>query len=375
MRVVPHRIPALLLLLLFAGCAGNQTSPEVATQDADDTPGMTTVPVVPDTDEGGVPSDPDAMTPGADSPETDTVDENLPLLDRTQQTVFNVVNATSQRFDSFFGSTELSEGANVTRGRLSVGGQWDQRDGFKERLRLKARFPLPALRERTSLILGRAPANDFVDGSSSETIDTLPDRFNDFEDDDWLLGLGYTRNSGVARGWDLGIGVKLGTPLEPYVRAQYRWNRDIGKAWLWRVLPVVFVQNQRGAGASLTNILDYAVTPSWMLRSWTILQGEDEIDGLGWTQKFMSYHALAGRNAISYSIYARGETSNDVPMQDYGVEVLYRRRVARDWFFVDMWTRVNWPRQFPEEIRETNWGFGLEVEMQFGDWPGRPQNP
>jgi len=298
---------------------------------------------------------------------------DLPLLDRTQRTVFNVVNATSQRFDSFFGSTELAEGENVRRGRLSVGGQWDERDGFKERLRLKARFPLPALRERTSLVLGRAPANDFVDGSASENIDTLPDRFNDFEDDDWLLGLGYTRNSGVSRGWDFGIGMKIATPVEPYVRAQYRWNREIGDAWLWRVRPLVFVQNQRGAGASLTNILDYALTSSWMLRSWTILQGEDEIEGLGWTQKFMSYHALAGKNAVSYSVYARGETTNDVPLQDYGIELLYRKRVARDWFFVDVWTRVSWPQEFVDEIRETNWGFGVEFELQFGDWPGRPQ--
>lgn len=364
-----------MLLMPMIGCAGvgsevvpdSATAVEVKGQSAGRT-----------SSDGGAD---DTAAQALDEPaaiDSDTVDEagkeaDLPLLDRTQRTVFNVVNATSQRFDSFFGSTELVEGENVTRGRLSVGAQWDQRDGFDERLRLKARFPLPALRQRTSLVLGRAPANDFVDGSSSENIDTLPDRFNDFEDEDWLLGLGYTRNSGVSRGWDFGVGMKLASPVEPYVRAQYRWNREIGNAWLWRVRPLVFVQNQRGAGASLTNILDYAVTSSWMLRSWTILQGEDEIEGLGWTEKLVSYHALAGKNAISYSVYARGETANDVSLQDYGIELLYRKRVARDWFFVDVWTRVSWPREFPEEVRETNWGVGLEFELQFGDWPGRPQ--
>ena len=362
-RTIPRFETMLLAFLVVAGCA---SSPEPAGPDAEH-PG---VPVDPA-------SGPDVAAVDAEvDPVSDAIDpsdEDLPLLDRTQRTVFNVVNATSQRFDSFFGSTELAEGENVRRGRLSVGGQWDERDGLKERLRLKARFPLPALRKRTSLVLGRGPANDFVDGSSSENIDTLPDRFNEFEDEDWLLGLGYTRNSGVSRGWDFGVGMKIATPVEPYVRAQYRWNREIGNAWLWRVRPLVFVQNQRGAGASLTNIVDYAVTSSWMLRSWSILQGEDEIEGLGWTQKFMSYHALAGKNAVSYSVYARGETANDVPLQDYGLELLYRKRVARDWFFVDVWTRVSWPQEFVDEIRETNWGFGVEFELQFGDWPGRPQ--
>ncbi len=70
------------------------------------------------------------------------------LLDKTQRTVYAVVNGTSQWFDSFFGSTEFSEGANVSWGLVSVGSRWDQRDGFKPRFRLKARFPLPALKQR-----------------------------------------------------------------------------------------------------------------------------------------------------------------------------------------------------------------------------------
>ena len=34
---------------------------------------------------------------------------------------------------------------------------------------------------------------------------------------------------------------------------------------------------------------------------------------------------------------------------------------------------TSWPQEFIDEVRETNWGFGVEFELQFGDWPGRPQ--
>ncbi|MDH4255723.1 MAG: hypothetical protein OEX13_14520 [Gammaproteobacteria bacterium] len=363
--------PALLVGIMagaIAGCASAPAEPDPAAN------AETGTSVAAD----AVQVDPPAGTPDARDADGEPAAagepvEELPLLDRAQRAVFNVVNTTSQRFDSFFGSTELAEGENVSRGRLSVGGQWDQRDGFKERLRMKARIPLPALRNRTSLVFGRGDADDFVDGSSSENIDNLPDRFNAFEEDDWLLGLGYARHHGIARGWDVSIGMKLGSPVEPYVQTTYRWNRHLGEAWLWRVRPRLFVQNERGAGASLTNILDYAVSTTWMLRSWTILKTEDEVEGMGWTTKLASYHALRGKDAISYSVFGTGETLNDVALQDYGVEVLYRKRIARDWFFVDVWTRLSWPREFLEEAREANWGVGLEFEMQFGDWPGRPQ--
>ncbi|MGB5255875.1 MAG: hypothetical protein WBN44_01360, partial [Woeseiaceae bacterium] len=90
--------------------------------------------------------------------------EKVPLLDRTQQTVFSVTSATAQRIDNIFGSADVEEEATVSRGRLSAGGQWDERNDLKERIRLKARVALPALNKRTSLIFGRGEANEVVDG-------------------------------------------------------------------------------------------------------------------------------------------------------------------------------------------------------------------
>lgn len=297
------------------------------------------------------------------------------LLDRTQRTIYEVVNGTSQWFDSFFGSTELAEGANVSRGLVSVGSRWDQRDGFKPRVRLKARFPLPALKQRGRLLLGRGDAEDFVDGSDGDTGDTLPGRFNDFEDDDWLLGLGYSRNGEMAKGFDLGVGVKLSSPIEPYARVTYRWNQAFGEDWLWRLRPRVFWQKERGTGASINSIVDYVVNPSWLLRSWIILITEDEVDGLGWTNNLIAYQSLSDKNALSYSVFISGETRNEVKTQDYGLELRYRKRISREWLFIELSTRVSWPREFLEEVRERNIGVGIDFEMQFGDWSGRNHSP
>jgi len=299
-------------------------------------------------------------------------EEQAPLLDRTQQTVEGVVTSTAQTVDNIFGSAEVEEEATVTRGRLSVGGQWDQRDGLRERIRLKARFGLPALNKRTSLLLGRGDVNDFVDGSSDDNIDTLPDRFNDFQDEDWLLGIGYSRDATLRRGWSFGAGVRMATPLEPFVRATYRWHKAFGEDWLWRVEPRLFVQNQRGAGISLQNVLDHVVNNTWLLRSYSIVVAEEEVEGVSWTTKLVAYQNQSKKHAFSYAVYATGETDYEVPLRDYGVEFRYRRQISREWLFIELLTYMNWPRDFLIEERERNIGIGIEFEMQFGDWPGRP---
>jgi hypothetical protein len=295
-----------------------------------------------------------------------------PLLDLTQRTVEDLAVGTAQAVDNIFGSADVDERATVTRGRLSVGGQWDQRDGLRERIRVKARFGLPAFNKRTSLLLGRGDANDFVDGSANDNIDTLPDRFNDFQDEDWLLGIGYSRDATLRRGWSFGMGVRIATPLEPFVRATYRWHKAFGEDWLWRVEPRIFLQNQRGAGVSIQNVLDYLLNDTWMLRSYSIAVAEEEVEGLSWTTKLVAYQNLSTKHALSYAVYASGETDYEVPLRDYGIELRYRRQISREWLFVELLTFMNWPRDFLIEQRERNIGIGIEFEMQFGDWPGRP---
>lgn len=297
--------------------------------------------------------------------------KQVALLDRTQTTVHNVINGAAQYVDSFFGANEISESSNVSRGSVSVSGQQDQRNGFRQSFRLRARIALPALQQRTQLMLGRGDADDMIDGTAHDNTDTLPGRFNDFEDEDWLIGVGFSRNQAISRGWHFSVGVKVNTPLEPYARATYRWNKTINDAWLWKVRPLVFVQNQRGTGGSLTNTLDFAASQSWMLRSWSLLQGEDDIAGLGWTQQLTAFHRISDRSAMSYNLFATGETDADVPVQDYGFELRYRRRISRDWLFMELLTFATWPREYLLETRERNLGVGIEFEMQFGDWPGR----
>ena len=340
----------LLLAALAAGCASNKPaeSPEVPEHFEDPAPGE---------------------VPGIVCEAPSFQEDDTELLDKSQVRIEQIVYGTSRWFDGLFGQSNVECAGNVSRGYVSLGTRWDERDGAKVRARFRARVALPALSRRANLVIGRGDADRFVEGTDDENIQTLPDRFNDFGEQDFLLGLGYRRGGGLRKGWAFGAGVKLSIPPDPYVKARYFINPVVSGAWLWRMTPQVFWQESRSWGLSLTNSVDYAASADWMLRSWTSLVEDGVTEGVEWTQKFTAYRNISRRSAIAYSVYGVGETDREVPIKDAGFEIRYRRRILREWFFVELLTSLSYPREFLAEERKRNIGVGIEFEMQFGAWP------
>ena len=130
---------------------------------------------------------------------------------------------------------------------------------------------------------------------------------------------------------------------------------------------MVFSQGNRVEGVSLTSVVDYAPSDRWLFRTWAIGTVEDEVDGTAWTGKVSMFQSLANDRAISYSLYANGETKAEVPLLDYGLEIRYRQRFLRPWLFVELSSSLSWPREFLIEERTENVGFGLEFYLFFGE--------
>jgi len=290
------------------------------------------------------------------------------LLDRAQSTVFGVVNGSTRWFDGFFGETPLNDADHVSRGRLTASGYWDQRDQFSGRVNLRARYALPAMQQRARLVVGRGDTDDLIDGTEEPFTDGLPGSFDSDRDDDWLIGLGFSRSGDLKRGFDLGVGVKVATPLEPYVRLTYRWNRIFRDTTLLSIRPRVFWQSQRGTGATLHTDLGHTFSPTFLVRWANNFAVEDEIEGLGWRSDLLAYQGLSDTKALSYGLFAYGESDAAVEVQNYGFELRYRQRIYREWFFIQLSSGVSWPRELPIEVRKSNFGVGVLFEMRFGQW-------
>jgi len=291
-------------------------------------------------------------------------------LDRAQETVYVQTCATAAWFDGFFGDNRYDAASSETYGRVALSNFWDQRDGLDAKLRFRARFALPALHERSSLLLGRGDERELIEERSDGEFDSLPSGFDRLEDDSLLVGLGYGRG-GIERGFRYSVGVKMGTPLEPYVKATYRRAWRLSERDLLRVRPVAYWRSQEGLGTTLDVDLDHLIRPELLLRfsNWGNVTQDEEIDGLAWGTSLTLYQGLSDRRALTYRALLTGETLDPVRVKNYGYELRYRQRILRKWLFIEFLASVTWPKDLPEELRTRNLGAGIGLEMYFGPIP------
>ena len=70
---------------------------------------------------------------------------------------------------------------------------------------------------------------------------------------------------------------------------------------------------------------------------------------------------------MAYAVFIQGETAGEVPLEDFGMQVRYRRSLLREWLFVEVSASVTWPRELLTEERKLNPGGGVGLEMYFGN--------
>jgi hypothetical protein len=86
-----------------------------------------------------------------------------------------------------------------------------------------------------------------------------------------------------------------------------------------------------------------------------------------WLSSVTLYQNLGEGRALAYQASASGESRRDVSLEDYGFRVIFRRRIFRDWLYLELRSSVTWPRETSQERRELDPGVGAAVEMQFGE--------
>jgi len=377
--VADHRflIGAVVAILLCAGCSSKSgmAEGEVPTEEAV----VTNVPTEPDAPEeavaGSVPTEPDAQFAEPLPQDEDPVpkdpcdqDDTEGWLDGTQEWVYETTCRTAAWFDGFFGTGRYDDRTGNTFGRVGLSGFWDQRDGFDPKLRFRATFALPSMRERASLMVGKGDENEMIDERST-SYDMVPGNFNRTGDDSFLIGLGYTGRKD--RGFKLSVGARIRLPPEPYIKLRYNKHWTLSKSTMLGLRPVVYWKSEEQFGTTLHVNLDHLLSDHLMLRSanyGNVAQGE-EIEGLEWESSLFLFQALSNRKALTYRLMVLGKTQAEVPLANYGFEFRYRQRVFRKWLFLELLSSVTWPQEFRDETRDANFGIGAGLEMYFGPVP------
>jgi len=287
-------------------------------------------------------------------------------LDRMQAGLYRTMCLSAARFDGFFGNVRFDEEYQATHGSVVVGTLWDQRDHLDPTVRFRARFYLPQLSGRFNAFIGKVDPNEHVT-ELRDDFDTLPRQFGHQEDDAVLFGLGYSQPGRGGGYFDADAGAELGFPMDPYVKGRYRIALPFLEHNVLRLRETLFWQHSEGAGATTGFDLERLLAERFLVR-WTVSATlTQNTQGVRWLSSATLYQNLGAGRALAYQAGASGESTRDVPLSDYGLRLIYRRRILREWLFLEMRSSITWPRETLLERRQSNLGVGAGLELQFGE--------
>ena len=327
---------------------------------------------------------PSAALASAEALTVDTGPPSLPLvdpckqyntehdtwMDRSQIKIYQTVCGATAWFDGFFGDRRYDQVTGETYGRISAGGYWDQLNGFDPRLRFRARFALPSLRERGSLLIGRGDEQDVIEERNTSRDDQNPVAPSPNQDENvsTFVGFGWDQLASLTRGLSFSAGVKLRTPIEPIIKIKYRRNWQLTERNLLSIRPLMYWRSQEGLGATVQLDVDHVINSAFLFRwaNYGNVSQAEEVEGVNWGTTFFLFQALSEKQALTYSVFARGETNAPITFQNTGFELRYRQRILRKWLFIEYNGGVSWPRYLPEQTRKANFGSGLRLEAYFG---------
>lgn len=266
--------------------------------------------------------------------------------------------------DGLFGQTHDGSRYRQVHGNISPSLLWTEYDGLKTRVRFKVDLPLPQMDGRLRAFVGRVDREEFVT-ERAEPSGALPRQFGATGNEQTLLGLGYGRSRG-RRGFDASAGIRVSTPLDPYLRASYNVVTDVGDRAVLRIRPTGFWQQSEQFGVTMRVDYDRDLSDYFFTRLTASGTYSGRSFGLRGYGNATLFQRLSPNHAIAYQVGFDGETELDVPMREYGVRTTYRQNFLREWLVLELRASLTWPREEPGEPREPSWGAGLGFEMVFG---------
>ena len=256
-------------------------------------------------------------------------------VDKVRAGLQHSVCGTARFVDRLFGGAhEYSELEDDSNGRASLALGWNEQDGPHLAGRFRASVTLPAVNERLNATAGSASSDEFVADQASG-IGPLGGSFSDDKPAEWFAGLGFRVGRSRDSRFDLGAGVEIQSPLNPYVYAHYLHFLYRHRNLLLTLRSASFWENDEGFGVAQAFDVDRVLGDDYLLRWGNSVRLSEETLGVRWRSRLALYQAIDHRRVMRYEINMRGETDGTEPDR-YGLRVTHRRSMWRNWLFVEV---------------------------------------
>jgi hypothetical protein len=295
-----------------------------------------------------------------------------PWIDRVHYTLYWTLWRSAMGIDRLFGGESDAAEYQDVAGSLAPALLWDEFEGWQPKLRFRAKLPLPHADRRFDAFVGRVNRDEYVTERERESGAIASQRGAPVEDDQTLVGIRFSpkhRDRFQATG-----GVRVATPLDPYVKGSYRYQRGKLDSALITLRETAFWQNSEDFGFTSRADIERILDEKWLARYTISATISEQSEGVRGYTGLTFLRELPRRRAVAAELFASGEFDADVPLREYGLKVAYRKSVIRDWLVLEVRTSISWPREELDFPRTASWGVGVGLEVFFGteEFQSRP---
>lgn len=294
--------------------------------------------------------------------------ESPEWLDKFGYGVYRTVCASATWLDNFFGGDRGLRERDKSYGRVGVGLSWDEFNGTEAKFRFKAKVQFPRAENRFNAFFGRFEEDEFIRGQVDD-VGSVPAIFRETQEKDWLLGFGYNPVRSTRTRIDFDAGIKVKSPIDPFVKGTWRYYLFMNERTLLRVAQTVFWTNHLDFGTTTRLDAEQVLADNFHLRWQGLATAAQGTEGVDWRSSLIVYQNLGGLRAIAWEAEVEGETDAEIALEQYGLRAIYRQRFLRDDLFFELQGRLFWPKSVDRPEREATPGIGIGFEMLWGDQP------
>ena len=294
--------------------------------------------------------------------------ENEAALDAASRRLQQTFCSAGLWFDGLLGGPPDLASARGISGRVELSSLYTEFEGFDPKGRVRLRYDLPNLEHRFNVFLGRDDRDQFV-ADRTEGAALRSSVFGLEDEDDWLIGLGWSRPGRQRRLFSVRVGGKVKSAPEVFVQARVRRDIFLGERTVWRLRETLFYENRDGFGSTTGADVEYVVDDDHLVRWSNVGTWSEGTEGLAWRTALISYRHLGERRALAGEAFLRGATDSEVPLRELGARSIFRWPLRRERLFGEVIVGYTWPRRYLDQPRKGSAMLGFGVELLFGRDP------